>query len=259
MGMKRAAIGALLFVGSLDLVLGQEAAGGDVARHATGAATASPRTFGTSQDSLQRTGAAAFSPVDSSVGYSYTNGSTTYLRYSTDAGPASFLAHPVLPSGALLVGVEYSVCDTDPVENIFLVVFSTDALGSNLQILAPFVLTAGTPGCAPVFIDLTSANFTVDNATNQVFLNIVLNSGTTTHSFAGATVFYRLQVSPAPAVASFNDVPVSHPFFQFIEALKSSGITGGCQVAPPLYCPDNFVTRGQMAVFLAKALGLQFP
>ena len=36
------------------------------------------------------------------------------------------------------------------------------------------------------------------------------------------------QVSPAPAAASFGDVPPSHPFFQFIEALTASGITAGC-------------------------------
>jgi S-layer homology domain len=65
-----------------------------------------------------------------------------------------------------------------------------------------------------------------------------------------------LQVSPAPGVATFNDVPTNHPFFQYIEALSASGITAGCQASPPLYCPDATVTRGQMAVFLAKALGL---
>ena len=63
-------------------------------------------------------------------------------------------------------------------------------------------------------------------------------------------------VSPAPAQATFNDVPTNHPFFQFIEALYASGITAGCQAMPPLYCPDSPLTRGQMAVFLAKALGL---
>ena len=68
-----------------------------------------------------------------------------------------------------------------------------------------------------------------------------------------------LQVSPAPVTADFNDVPTSHPFFQFIEALYHLGITAGCQGAPPLYCPDAPLTRGQMAVFLAKGLGLQWP
>ncbi len=72
-------------------------------------------------------------------------------------------------------------------------------------------------------------------------------------------VIWARQVSPPPATASFNDVPTSHPFFQFVEALAKSEITGGCSAAPPLYCPDAPLTRGQMAVFLAKALGLQWP
>jgi len=78
-------------------------------------------------------------------------------------------------------------------------------------------------------------------------------------AFGGVRVFWRRQVSPAPAAASFNDVPTGHPFFQFIEALSKSGITAGCNAAPPLYCPDSPLTRGQMAVFLAKALGLHWP
>ena len=77
--------------------------------------------------------------------------------------------------------------------------------------------------------------------------------------FQGAQVVWRRTVSSAPGTADFNDVPTTHPFFQYIEALKASGITGGCQVSPPLYCPDNPVTRGQMAEFLAKALGLHWP
>ena len=78
-------------------------------------------------------------------------------------------------------------------------------------------------------------------------------------ALGGVRVFWRRQVSPAPGTATFNDVPTSHPFFQFIEALSASGITAGCQVSPPLYCPDASLTRGQMAVFLSKALGLHWP
>lgn len=201
----------------------------------------------------------AFLPADSATGYNYTtNLSTAYLRYSTTAGNQPFIAHPALPSGARISGVEFGLCDTDPVLDIGLQILTTDNLGGNLTVVDS-ADTSGTPGCAPLFVDLSAANLVVDNATMQILLDIILTSGDTTQSFAGATVFYRLQVSPAPALVSFNDVPDTHPFFQFIEALKSSGITGGCQAAPPLYCPDNFVTRGQMAVFLVKALGLQFP
>ena len=52
-------------------------------------------------------------------------------------------------------------------------------------------------------------------------------------------------------------MPTSHPFFQYIEALKASGITGGCGGGN--YCPGSALTRGQMAVFLSNALGLHWP
>jgi hypothetical protein len=68
---------------------------------------------------------------------------------------------------------------------------------------------------------------------------------------------YQLQVSPAPATPTFNDVPPSDFGFQYVEALAASGITGGCGGGE--YCPDAPVTRRQMAIFIAKALGLHFP
>ncbi len=74
-----------------------------------------------------------------------------------------------------------------------------------------------------------------------------------------ARVSWTRQVSSPAGIATFDDVPTTHPFFPFIEALAKSGITGGCNAAPPRYCPDAPLTRGQMAVFMAKALGLQWP
>ena len=54
------------------------------------------------------------------------------------------------------------------------------------------------------------------------------------------------------AVATFPDVPTTHPFFHYVETIFQLGITGGC--AGGNYCPTNPVTRAQMAVFLLKAL-----
>src|SRR5262249_13138463 len=48
--------------------------------------------------------------------------------------------------------------------------------------------------------------------------------------FASTTRFRSAPRRPWPA---FGDVPVGHPQFQFVEALKASGITGGCGN----YCP----------------------
>ena len=53
----------------------------------------------------------------------------------------------------------------------------------------------------------------------------------------------------------FDDVVCpSAPAVDFIEQLAAEQITGGCQASPPLYCPDNSSTRGQMAVFIVEDL-----
>ena len=55
--------------------------------------------------------------------------------------------------------------------------------------------------------------------------------------------------------ATFADVPVTYWAWSFIERLYNAGITGGCATTPILlYCPDNTVTRAQMAVFLLKSM-----
>ena len=41
-----------------------------------------------------------------------------------------------------------------------------------------------------------------------------------------------------------------------IDALAAAGVTAGCGTGPLRYCPDRSVTRGQMATFLARTLGL---
>jgi len=64
--------------------------------------------------------------------------------------------------------------------------------------------------------------------------------------------------APPPATGSiFDDVPVGAFAAAWIEEVAARGITGGCQVSPPLYCPGAPNTRGQMAVFLTKTFGLQ--
>jgi hypothetical protein len=53
---------------------------------------------------------------------------------------------------------------------------------------------------------------------------------------------------------TFVDVPSTNPFFPWIEALVAAGITSGCAVNPPQYCPDSGVTRAEMAVFLLRGI-----
>ena len=50
--------------------------------------------------------------------------------------------------------------------------------------------------------------------------------------------------------ADFSDVPQSYLFHGAIEKIARKGITTGCGSGN--YCPDNLVTRGEMAVFLLR-------
>jgi large repetitive protein len=60
--------------------------------------------------------------------------------------------------------------------------------------------------------------------------------------------------TPPPATGTrFTDVPADAFAAAFIEQLASDGITSGCSLTPPRYCPDAKVSRAQMAVFLLVA------
>jgi hypothetical protein len=71
------------------------------------------------------------------------------------------------------------------------------------------------------------------------------------------TAKYGPTFVPPPAQGVFQDVPVNDPFAKWIEKLAADGVTGGCSTNPPLFCPNNAVTRGQMAVFLTRNFNLQ--
>jgi hypothetical protein len=68
---------------------------------------------------------------------------------------------------------------------------------------------------------------------------------------ANAVSNYRATV--VPITATFTDVPISDPFFGWIEFMVQSGISNGCNAVPKQYCPADPVTRRQMAVFLERA------
>jgi hypothetical protein len=53
---------------------------------------------------------------------------------------------------------------------------------------------------------------------------------------------------------TFWDVPLNYWAWDFVERVYAAGITGGCGVGPPQYCPEGIVTRAQMAVFLERGI-----
>jgi hypothetical protein len=61
---------------------------------------------------------------------------------------------------------------------------------------------------------------------------------------------------PTPPTQRFNDVPPANVFYNFIDRLAVLNITLGCTPDHLMYCPNDSVTRAQMAAFLVRAFNL---
>jgi hypothetical protein len=59
---------------------------------------------------------------------------------------------------------------------------------------------------------------------------------------------------PWNTTQSYTDVPSTSPYFNFVNVLSLWQITNGCSATGPKYCPGDNVTRGQLAVFIIRAM-----
>lgn len=60
-------------------------------------------------------------------------------------------------------------------------------------------------------------------------------------------------IPPTGTGTVFADVPLTYWAVDWVEKLYADGITGGCGISPQVYCPDDSVTRAQMAIFLLRS------
>jgi len=120
--------------------------------------------------------------------------------------------------------------------------------------------SSGSPGLG--YQSSTVFAYTVNNDVTlggeQLNVQIYVTGGVPNPfvAFKSVDLWWYRQISPAGS-QTFNDVAPGDFAYQHIEALSASGITGGC--GGNNYCPNSTLTRAQMAVFLAKALGLYWP
>ena len=207
--------------------------------------------WGTTTESSIVIGAYEFQPYSSGTALDATS-NISFNRYFSATGLAPYaVANFRLPKGSVITGFSLQGCN--------------NAVAGNLV----FSLVRATPGQDGTYLDSGSLgptgcgesrkdsnNFVYDDSIGPYAVVITPSQTGTNQSFTAMRVFYKLRVSPDTNTATFNDVPVGSSIHRFVEALVAAGITAGCGNGN--YCPDTPVTRGQMAVFLSVALGLQW-
>jgi hypothetical protein len=213
-----------------------------------------PQAFGVNDYTVTTVTATAFYPDTgyADPGYYYST-SGSLGRYGGQNNLTTFNAAIDIPGGAVIdfIGLN-STTDTDAVLTAGLYNRHKDGTVDTVGTVNSTVHGWDTD------LNASPIGFVWDGASGKALvLHVVSQSNPNLQFFGWVEVWWHRSVSPAPGTATFGDVPTNHPFFQFIEALAASGITGGCGAGN--YCPDAPLTRGQMAVFLAKALGLHWP
>lgn len=203
----------------------------------------------------------SFAMVPRSSGFETLRSSTSALFCSAGSTDSRAVGQLNLPHGVELDLMRMWVFDSSASDDVTVTLQRAclpdfSAAQPDLETLA--TITSNGSGGAFSQSDFLAAGVVADNqsCTHQV----IVQFGNTTGTCADALFFYkarmqwRRQAPPAPLFATFSDVPTGAQFFREVEALADSGVTGGC--APNLFCPEQPVTRRQMAAFLVRALGL---
>ena len=109
-----------------------------------------------------------------------------------------------------------------------------------IQKLRELGITSGTSVNPPLF----SPDWAVNRYQMAKFLVSMLYPEN--HDFGVAPVRY------------FDDVAPDHAFYRWIQELRQIGVTLGTSFTPPLYAPEPNVSRGQMALFILRAINPLF-
>ncbi len=226
-------------------------------------AQARSRDFGLTHYNIMQIPASAFHPEYSAGKFSWVLDG--YVGPDSGLSPTyGWLWAPLLlPTGAKLIYLDLYANDTNASANIR--AYVQKIYGESLSPMAPSyapiasVSSSGSAGYG--YFPSSAVSHTVNNNSRydanggKYFIEIAFESDTGL-STSGVDVWWQRQVAPAPATPTFSDVPTTHIFYQYVEALKASGITTGKTLTT--FAPDEAVTRGQIAAFLSRALGLGY-
>ena len=106
--------------------------------------------------------------------------------------------------------------------------------------------------CESCLLDMTPATTGFADGALPVGQTYVDATTSTSISVLGMTASaLTVQVSTG-ASGTFADVPPTHSGYSAIEALVWNGVTLGCATNPLRFCPEQQVTRAEMAVFIER-------
>jgi hypothetical protein len=180
-----------------------------------------------------------------------------------------------LPAGAQILQIVLIAHDINGIDEVVLDFCHFESgLNPNAPALACYGTVSTGPAGMPAFTNVT-LNLSASPVLIKPWMDVpsgdgiqnwsahhvlVWTTGGTvdpTLQFFGVAIQWQRTVSGAPVTATFSDVGTGHWAFRHIEALAASGITVG--YGDGTYRPNNSVTRAEMAVFIAGALGLHWP
>ena len=126
---------------------------------------------------------------------------------------------------------------------------------------------AGLPGVLPADIDLEGERYDAVRALTDD--GVLAGTGCAPGLFCPDDPIPRWMMAvwlvrvvdgrdPEPVTASrFADVDAGQWWAAHVDRLAELGITAGCATGPAEYCPDDVVTRAQMATFLRRAFAFE--
>lgn len=188
-----------------------------------------------------------------------TNPDLDYASFHFYSGSGRYFAQLAVEPGMSILQVRCYYNDSHPLDDIQFQWqrYTTDlSTGTTSTVVMDSFETTDNPGIGfhglgpPVGQEVFQVRDGVVNPVNH-YIAVDLTPNV---SFLGCVAYWRRTVTPAPMTATFSDVPTSHPYFRFVEALAEAGIAAGC--GGGLYCVNSPITRGEMAVLLAFALGV---
>jgi hypothetical protein len=186
-----------------------------------------------------------------------------YYNSPGSTSPVGYFAQVDVPAGGLIDGFTCIFNDGSATNDVS---YSLQKYSTNFAVSPPtragaFLASGASTGSAGVGFDFVTVSPTetvsIYDGVNLVSYYYLRADVATDTSFGGCYVWWKRQVKAGPATATFTDVPTTNGQFKFVQSLVAAGITGGCGAST--YCPNDPVTRGQMAVFLSVALGLNYP